>query len=470
MDGKQSTSDKQMRAGNKPALSLLCDGLWLLALMAYAVAGVRLAPFHGDESMQIYASHDYAMLFIHWQPQQLLTSPPYPVDSDQHLRIINGSINRYTIGLAWQLAGLSEAGLPRLWSWPESYEANLAAGRRPSDALLAAARIPSTAFLLISIAVMFALGWQIGKRPVAYLSSALYALNPIILLNGRRAMQEGAFLCFGLLALLVAAIIIRHREAGSRREWPWWAGLALVSGLALASKHNTALFVLGAFVSIATADIIERRWKRMPATLLKLAASGIAAAGLFIALSPALWNNPIARLGDLATARTELLQGQIRANAAVLLTPGQRLGGMVTQPFLTAPQYYEAAFWADADPINAEIARYEASRLGGLPSGLWLGIPLTAAACLGIIALVLPKIHLLSSWAISGAMLVWLVVMIAATLANPLPWQRYSLQEIPLAALLAGIGVVSTAQLVFRHRMRKGQISEQKHMQSTFQV
>jgi hypothetical protein len=36
--------------------------------------------------------------------------------------------------------------------------------------------------------------------------------------------------------------------------------------------------------------------------------------------------------------------------------------------------------------------------------------------------------------------MVWLGVMIAAALVNPLPWQRYYLSLIPVMSLLAAIG------------------------------
>ena len=52
-----------------------------------------------------------------------------------------------------------------------------------------AARFSSTLFLALSVAVMFVLGWQFGaphaRRLLAYLVSGLYALNPVVLLNGR---------------------------------------------------------------------------------------------------------------------------------------------------------------------------------------------------------------------------------------------------------------------------------------------
>ncbi|MFN8449778.1 MAG: hypothetical protein U0521_14625 [Anaerolineae bacterium] len=186
------------------------DVLYLLALAALVFA---IPPtFHGDEAMQIYMSHDFVTAFVERNPSALVTQPPYPVDSSQQLRLINGSVNRYAIGLSWQLAGFTADDLPPQpgWNWQQDYDTNVSLGYVPTPALLQAARFPSTLFLALSVVVMFTLGWQFGGRLAAYLVSALYAVNPIILLNGRRAMQEGLMLFFGLLVILLAALICKR--------------------------------------------------------------------------------------------------------------------------------------------------------------------------------------------------------------------------------------------------------------------
>ncbi len=198
----------------------ILDTLWLLALMIYALAGMYLAPFHGDENIIIYSSHDFATIFIRHQPQSLAVSPPYQYDTLEISRVLDATLPRYIIGLAWHLAGLTESDLPaRMWFWELDYDANLSMGNVPTDRLLSAARFPSTLFMCLSIAFLFALGKRFGGRWVAYLSSGLYAINPLILLNGRRAVQEGMLLFSGLLIILLAAIISQRREKGERIGW-----------------------------------------------------------------------------------------------------------------------------------------------------------------------------------------------------------------------------------------------------------
>lgn len=432
---------------NRARLLQLVDGFWLIGLVVFILAGMMLASFHGDEAMQIYMSRDYATAFINHQPDLLTAGPPYNIDEDNWLRILNGSINRYAIGLSWQIAGLNTGMLPPHpgWDWGQGYDANVQTGHRPSDALLAAGRISSTLFLAASAAVMFAVGWQFGKRPTAYLASALYALNPIILLNGRRAMMEGSLLCFGLLAILIAIFI-----AQGRRGWGWYLLLGFCCGLALVSKHTGALFIAGAFGWIALTELLstivsakipsQNRFIGLLLTALKLTISGLIALMLFIACSPALWSDPIARLGDLVAQRQMLLDIQVAVAGGNATTFAQRLEGILTQPFMTSLSHFEVAFWAGVPTVENEIANYMNSPLSGFQFGLILGGLLTLLSGVGILAV----LRRWRSWEIG--LFVWLGITLASLLINPLPWQRYYLPLIPISSLLAAIAITALSR------------------------
>lgn len=423
------------------------DALWLLLLSIYILAGMMLAAFHGDEAMQIYMSHDYATAFIERDPARLMVAPPYNIDEDSWLRILNGSINRYAIGLSWQLAGLNTGMLPPRpgWDWGLDYDSNVQTGHRPSEVLLAAGRISSTLFIAASTVVMFTLGKQFGGRPLAYFVSALYTLNPVILLNGRRAMMEGSLLFFGLLTIWIAVHISR-----GQRGWLWYILLGLSSGLALASKHSAAVFVGGAFGWILFTSILNTfrisaaqnpasnpspSWRIKFDFIFKIAFSTLLTFVLFVALSPALWNDPIVRLGDLVAQRQMLLDIQVAVAGGNPTTLLQRIEAIITQPFMTPPQQFEVAFWAGIPVINEEINRYMASPLSGLQFGVLLGGLLTLLSGIGIIV----TARNWRSWQIG--LVIWLAITIASLLINPLPWQRYYLPLIPIVTLLAGIGL-----------------------------
>lgn len=451
------------QSSSVPALimspSRLLDGLWLLVLAIYALAGTPLAPFHGDETNHIVNSRDFATLFVHHQPQDLLVSPPYEPETAAYFRILDASLPRYAFGLACSLAGLSQADLPSgPWLWALDYSANAVQGRLPAPRLLNAARLASTLFLCLSILVMFELGRRFGNRPVAYLASGLYLLNPLILLNGRRAMQEGMLLGFGLLTILVAAAISQAQTQNRQKSWSLWIGLTGAAALTLGSKNSGILYVAAAYAWIFSTQLMHRRWRHLLETGAKLVASGVIAVMIFVAFSPGLWNNPLARLGDMVTERRKVMQQQVDVNIDAPTTLSQRVTGIMTQPFLTPVRYYEVFFWADFAAITQQIARYEASHLDGLHFGALLGIPLTILAAFGIGATLWPALRPYPSVELTIGLMVWLAVMIAAALANPLPWQRYYLQLISPASLLAGIGALTIVRLVAGH-IRPGRVT-----------
>jgi 4-amino-4-deoxy-L-arabinose transferase-like glycosyltransferase len=464
----------------------LADIGWLALLAVYVFAGTMLAPFHGDEAMHIYTSHDYATAFIQKQPELLPVQPPYDIDSDARLRLLNGSVMRYSVGLAWQLAGLNERDLPPHpgWDWGLYYDQNVATGHRPSPALLAAARTVSSLYLVGSIVILFGIGWLIAGRPLAYLASLLYTLNPIILLNGRRALVESAMLCFGLAVIWVALSIAKRRmsphlinphppapsplhregEQENRVGLGWWAALAVTSALALASKYTGTIFVAGAFGGLFMVELLRpssptplpqgeglpMRVKQIVLGIVRLAVTGVAALALLVALSPALWSDPVARAKDLGAMLTD------QVNIVVSILPdapqpvSRRISDTLTESFMQPAQQFEQASWADAAPITAEIERYMASPLSGLQFGTLLGGLLTLLAGFGLAALFWPRLRPYSSWELSVVLAVWLLVMVANLLINPIPWQRYYLPLIPITTLLAGIGALAVYRLVRR--------------------
>ncbi|MCA0457334.1 MAG: phospholipid carrier-dependent glycosyltransferase [Chloroflexi bacterium] len=427
---------------------------------------MKLAPFHGDEAMHIYTSRDYTTVFIENNLQSLPVNPPYDIDSDPRLRLLNGSVMRYSVGFAMQLAGLTAGDLPPRpgWDWGLHYADNIATGHRPTETLLTVARSVAVFYFAISIIAMFGIGWQFGGRWVAYLASAFYTLNPIILLNGRRALVESALLCFGLLTIYVALQIARKREQGGKGLWGWWAALIICAALTLVSKYSGTIFVAGAFGGIFIAEIFRtfpRKQSQFPpltlngliASTLKLTASGLLMLALVVALSPALWNDPVSRVQDL----TQMLQEQVEIVVSILspeapTTLPQRVEGILTQPFMTPVAYFEQASWAEAEPIAQEITAYNTSPLGGLPVDTSTGAVLTVLAGIGLLTVVVPQLRLYPSNALVVVLIMWLLVTFANLLINPLPWQRYYLPEIPIMTLLATVG---TVRLILRPRRKR---------------
>ena len=435
--------------------------------MLYVIAGAALTPFHGDESTQVYMSRDYAYQFLQ-RDLNLVTFHDPPLSAqEQDLRLLNGTLNKYLIGLAWHLGGFTLADINEQWDWGGSWDYNQSTNHAPTPALLNVARLPSAILLALGVPVMFALGWLTGGAWAAVAASLLYALHPAMLINGRRAMMEGSLTFFSLLTVLAGAWWLR------RRNWIAALALGLAAGLTVASKHTGAFTVAAVFglvglLAIATpsptlprirgrepadssrlhpssnsgrgGERSERGWGR--ALLLMLFAAFVAAL-TFYALNPAWWSDPLSRAGGVLRLRQDLLAGQT-ATFGGYADSGAALSGFWNQLFVTPPQYFEVAGWDVY--ITDQIAAYEGSIWRGLSVGAVMLVPMVL---IGVIYL-LRKTERSLRVLVGG----WALVMLASVLLlTPIEWQRYYLPAYPPVLLLAALGVAGIVDWV-RNRTR----------------
>ncbi len=412
----------------------LAVALWPALLIVYVLAGIDLAPFHGDEALQIRSSVDYATLFIEGDSAALGVHPDEPRSASSDRRLLQGSINPWTIGLAWHLAGHSSEDLPPEpgWDWALDYDANLARGLRPAPQLLLTSRYPSALFFALSVPLLYAIAWRLGGSWTALLASGLYALHPALLLNGRRALMEGPLLFFGLLTICCALMILRRGERAGRR---WWLALALSGGLALASKHSALLFLGGALGWLLLDALQQRERQALLSTAIRCVLGGMLALTVFLALSPALWPDPWQLLQRLVQVRSELVQVQVRnlQPGGVGMTLAERLDHVLTQPFLRTAMFYEVASWSEYEAITAEIEVWRASPLSGMPVNPVSGSVLSLLTLAGLAQIVRKRE--------SAGLLAWLALTLVVLLLNPLAWQRYYLPLLPLTCLLAALGM-----------------------------
>jgi hypothetical protein len=247
------------------------DLFYLLLLVVYIVAGVSLTPFHGDESTLIYMSRDYAYQFLQGDLDRVTYHDPPLNATEQELRLLNGTIPKYLFGLAWHTAGFDISDINEQWDWGADWNYNQTTGHAPGVALLQTARWASAIPFAIGAIFIFVIGLQLGGRPTAYLAALYYALSPALLLNGRRAMMEGAFIAFSLLVVLAALWWarwtgkVREGQAPPLRIGSWAAAailLGVAAGCALASKH-TAVFTVAA-VFAACGGIVLKRFFEPP--------------------------------------------------------------------------------------------------------------------------------------------------------------------------------------------------------------
>ncbi|MEW6092454.1 MAG: hypothetical protein AB1531_00670 [Chloroflexota bacterium] len=142
----------------------LPDMIFLILLSIYMFVGWKVVPFHGDESTIIRMSQDYAYLVQQHNFRMVIYNEQgenINID-EQHQRIALGAIAPLTIGLAWDLAGMTQNDINGFWGWfvdkpnlNTEWAWNLEQGNFPSQELLSVARIPSTLLTIISLGIVF---------------------------------------------------------------------------------------------------------------------------------------------------------------------------------------------------------------------------------------------------------------------------------------------------------------------------
>lgn len=495
---------------SKVFLAIL-DIFFLIGLMAYAFAGKDLVPFHGDESTLIALSKDYFLLMEDQDPSSILYRDPGAgwTGDRQFNRIMTGAIDSLTIGQALQLNGMSADDLNNLWEWYDPLTGralgiyyNAGWGNLPTDAVLHTARTPSTSFFCLSILVVFMIARSISKyRWAAYGSSLLYTLTPSVLVNGRRAMQEGALLLFSALVILVTILTIKNQQNWTEKpQTPanWYALLGLVSGLAVASKHMAVIAVAVSYLVVLIAPVILRskttpfNWRHIFA----LIASGILSIEIFFLFMPIWWDpgrlillaGLSALFFTLAWERKDWRVSAARAAAVLVvllvttIKPAvwpelaepprlmiswrswlmdiqarqvsqfnslpERGTYLLNQAFFASSEYFESLPWAEFKDTIAQIENYENAHLDGHGGGILVGILLVGLFILGIWALASRPFN-----EISLLLFLWLLVPAGVLLlTNQLPWQRYYLIIQQQLALFFGLGLAQVISLLQKKR------------------
>ncbi len=133
----------------------ILDGLWLFLLAVYILAGVPLNAFHTDETAHIINSLDYADVFFRGDLMSLPVDDPLE-SWRSFTRLLDSTVSRYAFGLAWHLAGASEAEVPtEPYSLHVPHEESYADGRLPSERVLNASRTVSALFFVVSVVALF---------------------------------------------------------------------------------------------------------------------------------------------------------------------------------------------------------------------------------------------------------------------------------------------------------------------------
>jgi 4-amino-4-deoxy-L-arabinose transferase-like glycosyltransferase len=423
-----------MTRAARSGLPRFASGVFIGALILYALAGAVAVPFHGDESTIIATSRDWHVLVIERNPAALFFRDPPPdadAAADQELRLLNGVVTRYAIGLGWTLAGIPVERLNRQWLWGADLDFNRTTGHVPDEQLLFVSRLASSLLLALSIAAVYAIGRRLIGEGCARLAALVYATLPAVLMNGRRATFEGAMLLTMALVMLAGLAVLdrmRARSGGSALPWlPGWLWFGVAAGLAVAAKHTGVMVAAPVGIALIGVGIGLRQLRQ---TVIGAAGAALVAGAVFLALNPAWWNAPLAVPGEVLRLRSDLLAGQV-AYYGGFADAGDRIGALVRTPAGPA-QYYEiSAGWPEW--IGDQIGAYEAGGLSGIPWGE-AGVLTWTLVILGA-----GSIPWRRQRRVKGAVFLAVTAVLAALLMilNPIPWQRYYLPlTIPYAILL----------------------------------
>jgi hypothetical protein len=419
------------RAG---AWRTIADALIVGVLSLYVLSGVTRVPFHGDEATILFMSRDLSAMLSGRIAEVLYRDPPLGDPAAQELRLLNGNLTFLGMGALWLLAGFRDSDLNAQWDWGASIDHNVRTGHLPRADLLFVARLWGAFCTCLSLAAVMALARRAARalpggagdlaaRGMSWAAALIYALLPIVLVNGRRATFEGATLLTLALAMLAAMVLVRHTAQRTDRPGHWaWMGVA--AGLAISAKHTLLLvmppLLLGVLV---TARWGHASWRR---GIVGSVLAGVLMLGTFLALNPAWWSADPALPGVVAALRLKLIQDQ--ATAYGTFGGGWERVAAATTAVIQAPQYFEVErewrAWL-ADPIT----QYEAAGM----SGLALPIASLSLAAVGLL-------HLLRRPVTALLAALGVLTMVALAALNPLPWQRYYVPLAPFVALAYAAG------------------------------
>lgn len=461
------------------------DIVFLILCLTYVLLGLSIVPFHGDESAYLILSEDYDKVFKYHKVEEILFAPEG--NSKQYLRLSTGAILSFSVGFARDITNNDDP--INKWLWGASWEDNIALDNMPAPRLLNLARFCSAIMGGLAVVCFFFLVQILfASRLTAWIATLALVTQGSILVNIRRAMQEGPKFLFLILTIYFASHILKNLSQMKFQRMPYFA-LGITSGLTLAAKQDTAPMLVAVYLALVLISIWKSGtlWITL-VNILYLGASTILAYSSFLALmpvfwqwwesvfmlagmailmfqlpllkadrvskllamaggglivgmtviSPALWTRlhiPIVSMLDL---RETIVGGQISVSTDRNLfepdTRKNRLPFLVENTISSEVMYMETASF-DVPPVHEQIKSYERSFLSGRTGSVfWDGLILILAflgAWTFLVKFTPESRFVFFMILISGALLFFMI---------SLSWQRYFLiLQIPYM-ILAGVG------------------------------
>ena len=436
-----------MRITSKRVRRLLA-ALWLLGCVIYVMAGVPQAVFHGDEATVLYTARDYYYQFIEGDPGKLAFREPPLNAAEQDLRLYNGTISNRLYGFVAFHSGYQLEDLPEQWDWFADYDYNNTTGRVPNADLLNRTRFASAIAYSLAIVGLFILAHRFGGWLPAYIASLYFTFHAVLLLQTRRATQEGMFILLSVLVPLVASYYLQKPS--------WWKLLlfGVICGVALAAKHSAMFLIASIFAVVAILPLRRHKWIKSYRHLRRMVRTGILTLLVFFFLTPQWWSgNPLQLAIDGFEARQELLENQADQFGGYG-NIGEQFVGFWQNIFIAQPQFYEVASWSEYPAIQTQIEQYQATPWAGWAIG---GSVVGSLMLLGLVIVgIVPRLRQRRMKEDAWLWLSWLVVaMLVAAWLTPLNWQRYYLPAYLPLGLWVSVGLATLISYVHQRVFRR---------------
>ncbi|CAG0976892.1 hypothetical protein ANAEL_01505 [Anaerolineales bacterium] len=462
------------------------DLVLLLLLIVYILYGITIVPFHGDESTYILLSEDYDRVVKQRDFKKVLFKPDG--NPKQYLRLSTGSILVFSIGFARDITDNNDP--TNKWMWGSSWDENIAQGNMPNPRLLYLARTCSALMGALGVVLFFLTARLLfSSRLAAWSAVLLFTTQGAILVNIRRAMQEGPKFLFLFLTMYFAVHIFKDFQSKKMQRW-LYVLLGTASGLTLAAKQDTVPTLVAIYLALALIPM----WKKESAqTILSNVLYLGGATGLsyafFLVFMPVCWGwwegafvligfvtilfqlpvlkisrtaKPLMLAGcaliigmtivspkqssrlftpltSMIETRKSIVGGQLDRSAGNNgfdpSTAANRMMFLLENTFTSGVMYMEASSF-DVPPFHEQIAAYEDSFFSGR-----IRSPL-ADGLIAILA-VMGGWSLLRRFSLESLLIYSLLITSGVLLFTmiPLLWQRYFLiMQIPYS-LISGVGI-----------------------------
>ena len=398
--------------------------LFLLFTLFY-LWGMDLVPFHPDESTQIYMSQDLIDLIN--DPLSLSYSPETELTPKMAYRAIDMPLTRYLVGFARFTTNIP--GLSSDWDWALTWQQNLIIGAIPSSVLLTTARFIPTFLLSVSIYLFYFSIRKILPKTPAHIATLFLGLNPLILLHGRRAMSEPALL-FGVI-LFMWSVTRDHIK-------PVLVGIALA--IAFNAKQTGIFLIPVGIIAVCTLPNEDHRLKNLLARSAALLSVFLI---ITLLLNPYYWKSPLSALLIGFQGRSQLLDLQLVDHLAGtnpnIITS---FISLIANLFILPPAVSEVGKYLE--PMVHEIQVYQNIWPHVWGRSLISGSLQFAIFLSGFYVMYKRYAKQIKSirQSINMMLLTTVFLITGILIALPIPWQRYAVPVLPLAAFWFGYGLL----------------------------